>query len=122
LRRDRNMWSTRLSIYLSWLVQQRNYSADNEKENRRKQEDFRRRDRNTMWFALIREAKRRREDVWRKRCDVHGCCKVERPETENKPSDYHQRLHRAVKRDFQKSRFVQGDWLEVHSHLILSQF
>jgi hypothetical protein len=43
LRRDRNMlWSTRLSIYLSWLVQQRNYSADHEKENRRKQEDFRR--------------------------------------------------------------------------------
>ncbi len=73
LRRDRNMWSTRLSIYLSWLVQQRNYSADNEKENRRKQEDFRRRDRNTMWFALIREAKRRRR---RRRKKAMWCARL----------------------------------------------
>jgi len=43
------------------------------------------------------------------RCDVHGCCKVERPETGNKAGDSHQWLIRAVKRDFQKTGFVQGD-------------
>jgi hypothetical protein len=126
LRRDRKMlWSA--SLYIPELVgsgtELQRWSWEGEPEKaRRPQKKRKEQDVICANQRSEEEEKKTWEETGRKRCDVHDCCKVERPETGNKAGDYHQWLIRAVKRDFQESRFVQGDWLAVHSHLMLSQF